>query len=92
MIRGSLVPSLKQAGRFLKRVEHQGFEWAAEVRDLPRQALKQVLEQQIRDRIVNDMVFEAKRAAKEQFFQEILQTYEVVVDAEVQRIVEGGEK
>jgi transposase-like protein len=51
MIRGSLVPSLKQAGRFLKRVEHQGFEWAAEVRELPRQALKQLLEQQIRDRI-----------------------------------------
>lgn len=62
MTRGSLVPSVKQACQFIKTVQDQGFEWASEVREAGRQAIREVLEQQIRDRISRHLQEWGRRA------------------------------
>ena len=45
--------------------------------------------QQVRASILNDMAYEARRSAKEQLFQEIVQGYEILVEEEVQKALEG---
>jgi len=45
---------------------------------------------EVRGRVVTDMEYEARNAAKEQLFQEIAQQYQVIFDGEVRALVEGG--
>ena len=41
-------------------------------------------------RVVSDMEYEARNASKEQLYQEIAQSYQVVMDAEVRSLLETG--
>jgi peptidyl-prolyl cis-trans isomerase C len=42
----------------------------------------------VKEKILGDMVFEAKAAAREQFFQEILRQFQVVLEGDVEQAVE----
>ena len=42
-------------------------------------------------RVINDMEFEAKAAARDQLYQEIAQNYEVFLDNEVREFLESAE-
>jgi hypothetical protein len=44
---------------------------------------------QIRDDILDDMVFEAKKVAKERFYQEILRQYEVIYQGQARKLLEA---
>jgi hypothetical protein len=41
-------------------------------------------------RVINDMEFEAKAAARDQLYQEIAQNYEVFLDNEVREFLESA--
>ncbi len=45
---------------------------------------------EVRARVVTDMEYEARSAAREQLFQEIAQQYQVIFDDEVKALMEGG--
>jgi hypothetical protein len=45
---------------------------------------------EVRGRVVTDMEYEARNAAKEQLFQEIAQQYQVIFDNDVRALVEGA--
>lgn len=45
---------------------------------------------EVASRVVNDMDFEAKAAARDQLYQEIAQNYEVFLDNEVREFLESG--
>lgn len=45
---------------------------------------------EVRGRIVTDMEYEARNAAKEQLFQEIAQQYQVIFDNDVRALLEGA--
>jgi hypothetical protein len=45
---------------------------------------------EVRSRVVTDMEYEARNAAKEQLFQEIAQQYQVIFDNDVRALVEGA--
>lgn len=46
---------------------------------------------EIRGRIINDMEFEAKTAARDQLYQEIAQNYEIVLDRTARAVLESAE-
>lgn len=46
---------------------------------------------EVADRVVNDMEFEARAAARDQLYQEIAQNYEVVPDGQVRGFLESAE-
>jgi parvulin-like peptidyl-prolyl isomerase len=46
----------------------------------------------IRDELINDMQYEARLAAREQFYQEILRSYRVILEGEVRRVLESIER
>jgi parvulin-like peptidyl-prolyl isomerase len=46
---------------------------------------------EVADRVVNDMEFEARAAARDQLYQEIAQNYEVVLDGQVRGFLESAE-
>jgi hypothetical protein len=41
-------------------------------------------------RIINDMEYEARNAAKEQLYQEIAQSYQIMLDGQVREVLEAG--
>ena len=45
---------------------------------------------EVRGRVVTDMEYEARNAAKEQVFQEIAQQYQVIFDSDVRALLEGA--
>jgi len=47
---------------------------------------------QVRDRVLTDMQYEAGQAAKEQLYQEIVQTYQVILDQPVRELLEADGK
>jgi parvulin-like peptidyl-prolyl isomerase len=46
---------------------------------------------EVAGRIINDMEFEARAAARDQLYQEIAQNYEVVLDGQVRDFLESAE-
>jgi hypothetical protein len=46
--------------------------------------------QEVRERVITDMVYEGRSAAEEQFYAEVLPRYEIVFESEVTEVLEGG--
>jgi hypothetical protein len=45
---------------------------------------------EVATRVINDMEFEAKAAARDQLYQEIAQNYEILLDSQVQGLLESA--